>query len=102
MAALEVMQEQFPVDETAIRQGLETVNWPGRLEIFGHAPRVILDGAHNMQGVRALVEEMGILLNGRKVKLLFGAMKDKDWLGMLTELTRVADEIILLRLKNEE
>ncbi len=101
LAALELMQDRFPVDEAAIRQGLERVYWPGRLEIIGHTPVVILDGAHNMQGVKALVHEVRILVGGRKVKLLFGVMKDKDWSGMLTELTRVADEIVLTRVPME-
>ena len=62
-----------------------------------HHPRVILDGAHNSQGVKALAKELREFLGGKRVKLLFGAMKDKDWSDMLQELSKVSSEVLLTR-----
>ncbi|MFQ5850832.1 MAG: bifunctional folylpolyglutamate synthase/dihydrofolate synthase, partial [Candidatus Binatia bacterium] len=98
LAALEVTQAEVPVSATAVREGLETVFWPARFEVVLHHPTVILDGAHNSQGIEALVKEVGIFLGGKRVKLLFGAMKDKDWSSMLQGLSKVSAEVILTRI----
>ena len=58
---------------------------------------VILDGAHNNEGIGALVEEMRCLRGERNVKVLFAAMEDKDWPHMLAQLSRVASEVVLTR-----
>lgn len=97
LAALEVGRSRFPVGEAAVREGLETVRWPGRLEVVRDHPMVVLDGAHNTEGIKALVEEMRDLSGQRRVKLLFAAMEDKDWAHMLGELSAVASEALLTR-----
>jgi dihydrofolate synthase/folylpolyglutamate synthase len=97
LAALEVTDRDFPVSERAVREGLERVFWPARFEVILDHPRVILDGAHNSQGIKAVVKELRNFLGGKRVKLLFGAMKDKDWSEMLQELSKVSSEVLLTR-----
>ncbi len=97
LGALEAARPAFPVGEAAVREGLKTVFWPGRLEIVWERPMVILDGAHNNEGIGALVEEIRRLRGERSVKLLFAAMEDKDWPHMLAQLSRVASEAVLTR-----
>jgi dihydrofolate synthase/folylpolyglutamate synthase len=97
LAALEVTRRDFLVSERAVREGLERVFWPARFEVILHHPRVILDGAHNSQGVKALAKELREFLGGKRVKLLFGTMKDKDWSDMLQELSKVSSEVLLTR-----
>ena len=77
--------------------GLETVRWPGRFEIVQDHPAIVLDGAHNGEGVRALIEELENFREQRRVKLLFASMEDKDWRLMLESLSEVVDEIVLTR-----
>jgi dihydrofolate synthase / folylpolyglutamate synthase len=101
LAALELVQERFPVSEKALRQGLQTVRWPGRLEVMFDQPTVILDGAHNMEGIRALLDEMNELRGGRKIRLLFATMADKEWRLMLGALAKAVDEVILTRVEME-
>jgi len=97
LAGLEIAERDFPVPEGALREGLRTVRWPGRFEIVQDHPAIVLDGAHNGEGVRALIEELGNYREGRKVKLLFASMEDKDWRLMLESLSEVVDEIVLTR-----
>ena len=97
LAALELAEQRFPVSAAAVRGGLRTVEWPGRFEIVSQRPAVILDGAHNGEGVKALVEELEHFRVGKKVKLLFASMEDKDWRLMLSSLSALADEIVLTR-----
>lgn len=101
LATLELIQERFPVGEEALRQGLRTVRWPGRLETMIERPTVILDGAHNTEGIRALVDELNDLRQGRKVKLLFATMADKEWDLMLRELAKTVNEVIFTRVALE-
>ena len=97
IAALELGSDAFPVSEDAIRAGLATVFWPGRFEIARERPTVILDGAHNGEGVAALAAELENYRRGRAIKLLFASMEDKDWRLMLATLAKMADEVVLTR-----
>ncbi len=71
------------VGEVEIARGIATARWPGRLELVGG---VLLDGAHNPDGARALAVALAQLWPGRTVELVFGALGDKDHLGMLAAL----------------
>lgn len=83
IAAAHVVGGQFPVPETAIRHGLATVCWPGRLDVVSRQPLVLLDGAHNVDGIKALVRELPGIVSGRRVHLLFAVMRDKQWQPMI-------------------
>src|SRR5215471_12905391 len=95
LGALELIGDTFPAGEAAIRAGLDSVVWPGRFEVMCQNPTVVLDGAHNGEGVIALVDAVEEFREGRDVKLLFASMEDKDWRLMLDTLMTVADEIVL-------
>jgi dihydrofolate synthase/folylpolyglutamate synthase len=101
LAALELGSEAFAVSEDVVLEGLKTVAWPGRFEIVRESPTVILDGAHNGEGVSALAAELEEYRQGRKIKLLFASMEDKDWRLMLATLTRFTDEVVLTRVGME-
>jgi dihydrofolate synthase / folylpolyglutamate synthase len=102
IAALEVVSHHFPVNEEAIRSGLQNVSWPGRLEVMLTDPTVIIDGAHNGEGIRVLVDELRALRNGRRIRMLFAVMEDKDRRFMLNALAEVVDEIVLTRVSQLE
>jgi len=72
-------------DPRAMRQGLETARWPGRLQLISGAPSILLDGAHNVAGAEALAAHLA-LRGGPKPVLLFAAMADKDLAGILLPL----------------
>ena len=101
LAALELAEESFSISEHVIRQGLQTVCWPGRLEVMLEHPQVVLDGAHNPEGARALVDELSDARGQRNIKLLFATMADKEWEIMLRALTRVVDEVVFTRVEME-
>lgn len=66
------------LDAGAIRRGLAATSWPGRLERIRQNPDVFLDGAHNPAGARALAGYIRHFHHGRRVWMIFGAMRDKD------------------------
>jgi dihydrofolate synthase/folylpolyglutamate synthase len=101
LGALEVAGGAFPVSGALIREGLATVSWPGRFEVMLERPTVVLDGAHNGEGVKALVETIEDFRQGRRIKLLFASMEDKEWRLMLNMLVDVVDEMVLTRVSME-
>ncbi len=98
LAALEVVEAQgFHVPEEAVRRGLASVRWPGRLEVVRTAPLVILDGAHNPAGARSLRAALEEFLPGRRLVLVCGMLADKDAAGALAEMAAPAAEVVATR-----
>jgi dihydrofolate synthase / folylpolyglutamate synthase len=65
------------IPDEAIEQGIAAARWPGRLERVSERPEIILDGAHNPAGARALAAYIDRFYAGRNVRLIYGAMRDK-------------------------
>lgn len=80
----------FNLPETALRKGIEKATWPGRMEIVGKAPRILLDGAHNAAGGEALAEALQYIPHDRLI-LVAGVMADKDAEGIFAPLFPVID-----------
>jgi dihydrofolate synthase/folylpolyglutamate synthase len=75
-------------------QGMQEARWPGRLEHVAPNPDVILDGAHNPAGARALAAYLRRFYGGRKIWMIFGAMRDKAVAEVGRILFDVADELV--------
>ena len=73
-------QRGLAVDENGVREALQATSWPGRLENFSQG--IYLDGAHNPHAIHRLVE-YARTFSDKRVKILFGALKRKDYQGML-------------------
>jgi dihydrofolate synthase/folylpolyglutamate synthase len=82
------------VGEPALAAGIATAIWPGRLERVGD---VLLDGAHNPDGARALARALAELHPGRPAELVFGVLGDKDHRAMLAALGPAARRLHLVR-----
>lgn len=94
----------WDVSEEALRDGLAQVQWPGRLEWF-HLPQntdVLLDGAHNPHGISALTRTLkDRFFRERRIRLVFGAMADKNVERMATLLAPHVAEVHLALLPHE-
>lgn len=96
LAALERLGERgFPVNEQALREGLASARWPGRMQQLGHSPQLWLDGAHNPQGAATLAATVREVLAGRRVRLVFGVLADKEWPQMVEALFPLAASLFL-------
>ncbi len=79
----------------AVREAFATVTAPGRLERVRAAPSVLLDGAHNPHGARALATALREEFAFRRLVAVVGVMRDKDAAGILEELEPVVDEVVV-------
>jgi dihydrofolate synthase/folylpolyglutamate synthase len=102
LAAVELLQDHgFKIPESVIRQGLQQVRWPGRLEIVSRKPNIVLDGAHNPAAAATLAQALKRDLSYRRLLLVLGVMADKDIKGILQRLLPLADVVIFSRPRYE-
>ena len=101
LALLEICgQAECPVDESAVRTGLQHVKWPGRLEVVAREPLVILDGAHNPSAATVLFDFLHAQLQdlpARSLILVVGMMADKNHREFLKTFQPIAKEVILTK-----
>jgi dihydrofolate synthase/folylpolyglutamate synthase len=98
LRAVEALRSRgLAITREQVELGVESTRWPGRLEVVRTHPTLLLDGAHNPAGARALAAYLDTLPEGGKLLLVFGAMKDKDLPGIMEPLFPRAARIFLTR-----
>jgi dihydrofolate synthase / folylpolyglutamate synthase len=83
------------MEDDVVRHGLGAVQVPGRLEVVHREPTVLLDGAHNPHGARALAASIAEAFEFRDLILVAGLLDDKDAAGILGELRDVVAHVIV-------
>ncbi len=83
------------LEENTIQAGILSARWPGRLECVSRSPDVLLDGAHNPAGARALAAYISEFYTDRPVWMVFGAMRDKAIDEVISALFPLASQLIL-------
>ncbi|KRM22289.1 bifunctional folylpolyglutamate synthase/dihydrofolate synthase [Latilactobacillus graminis] len=90
---LQLTQQTLTIRD--IKRGLNRVSWPGRFEKINDEPLIVLDGAHNPEGVAQLVQTIQHHFKNRDIYLLFGALGDKNLDQMLPPLKKIATRLVL-------
>lgn len=92
-----VLQKRgWKITDEQIREGIESVRWPGRFELMRKDPMFIIDGGHNPQCIEALVKNIRDYLPGRELTVLTGVLGDKDFHCMYRDVTQYAKEFITI------
>lgn len=95
LAAIDALREKgWRISEEAVREGLAATRWGARLEVLHREPTVLLDGAHNPDGVTALSNALYELFGEEKLTLVMGVMADKDYVEMLELIAPRAKRVI--------
>ena len=98
MAVLDIIdclqRRGWGITENAIRVGLAQATWSGRFEVLSREPLLIVDGAHNPNGVEALVDTIRAYFPDQKINFVMGVMKDKDYHTMLRLIAPYAARFI--------
>ncbi len=92
IAAVEALLER-PLDEDAVRGALASATAPGRLEVVGRHPLVVLDGAHNPDAAGALARALPEAFVWDRLHLVAGVFSNKDLEGIADRLAPLADEV---------
>jgi dihydrofolate synthase/folylpolyglutamate synthase len=125
LETVQALQGKIPVSDEAIRSGLESVNWPGRLQLITgpSGQRILLDGAHNVAGVKALREALESCNSNfrsagsplmrelqragpeagapQKFTFIIGILGDKDWRPICEVLAPLAARIFTVPVASE-
>ena len=91
LAALEALAERLPISAQAVRNGLATVQLPGRFQVVAGQPVLVLDVAHNPHAVAALAANLDQMGYFPRTHAVFGAMRDKDVPAMLRRMAPLVD-----------
>lgn len=94
----EILQSEYNVNisREAIYTGLHKVQWPGRLELISLKPKVLLDGAHNVDGAQVLAQALPLYQRKRLI-LCLGMLADKEREKVVGILAPLADEIFVTK-----
>jgi len=96
LASAEILlKKNFRITRGAVREGLRKTCLHGRFEIVRRNPTVVLDSAHNPSAAEALVASLREHFPGRKIRFVFGAMRDKDIRGILEVFAEAGKEFYL-------
>lgn len=93
----------FPVTREALYEGVSTVAWPCRFHVLRERPVIVVDGAHNPDGINTLSGTLDDVFPGKRFSFITGILRDKDWRRMLRILLKnnAIDEIVFTRPDNE-
>ncbi len=81
------------VDNQTIATGLANARWPGRMDIISEDPFILIDGAHNPSGVRALVDSLVGEFPNIKFSFIMAVMADKDYVEMAQIISPIAERV---------
>jgi len=103
VATVHNLQTQIPVRDDVIKRGLRDVHWPGRLQLLTRASgqQILVDGAHNLDGVKVLVAALPPGHPDQKPTFILGILGDKDWRAMCEMLAPLAARILLVAVGSE-
>ncbi|MDD3234939.1 MAG: bifunctional folylpolyglutamate synthase/dihydrofolate synthase [Candidatus Cloacimonetes bacterium] len=75
--------KSITVQEESVRLALQSINWQGRMQVLSTSPVLIIDGAHNVHGVTALMKTLASMFPQRKLKFIISILGDKDYSEMI-------------------
>ncbi len=87
-ASLAIEACQHITNQMNIEKGLSMAKWAGRLECLSKNPFLLVDGAHNIQGISGLKKYLEKFFSGQKIVILFGVLKDKAHEEMISEFLK--------------
>ena len=99
LITLDFLKDEFSICERDIYEGLLTTRNPGRLELINKNPRVLVDGSHNREAIDALIDSISSY-KYRKLIVGFSILKDKDYDYVIDSLAKIADGIIVTKIKD--
>ena len=95
MQAIEVLNNKNIIDISIanIVKSIKNVSWKGRLEVLSNNPYVVIDGAHNIQGIKTLSRNIKKYFKYENLYLILGILADKDVEEMIKIITPMAKKV---------
>ena len=85
------------ISSDAISRGFEKVVWPCRMEVLQDSPTLVIDGAHNPQSIRSVMDSLPTYFDFNKLVVIFGASRDKDLEEMIKDISLLQPTVVVVR-----
>ncbi|MDS0527522.1 bifunctional folylpolyglutamate synthase/dihydrofolate synthase [Clostridium sp. SHJSY1] len=89
-------KENLEIVEDEVKSSIASVKWIGRLEVMNRNPLIVIDGAHNIQGIKGLAANVREYFKYKNIYLLLGILADKQVEDMVKEITPMAKKVYAL------
>lgn len=99
LAVAAVRAAGIACSDECVAAALAGVHWPARFQFL--SDRLVLDGAHNLHSARALVETWREVFQDERPTVVFGALQEKEYAGMLKVLAEIASDFVFVPVQNE-
>ena len=99
--SLILKEKGYKIEEENIKRAIENVKWPCRFQILQKNPYIIVDGAHNVDGIKNLMKNLKKIFPDKKFSFLVGILKDKDYKNMVKILEKYTENIIFTKPNSE-
>lgn len=96
-----LIEEGIKIEPSAIYNGFAAAKWPGRFEIICNEPYIVLDGGHNIQGIGVLVTALKKYFSHKKIRIVCGMLRDKEYGKMIERLGEVSSDFIAVRANSQ-
>lgn len=96
LTAVEVLSKIEGFKLKNIEKGIEKAVWKGRLEVLNKKPLIVIDGAHNIQGIKSLKENVEKYFKYNNMHLLIGILADKQVEDMINEIVPISSDVVAL------
>ncbi len=94
-----IKKQEFNLEK--IQEGLLNVNWIGRMQILQTNPTIIVDGAHNEEGISALVKNLKEIFPDKKLRIAVAILRDKKLDKMIAELGKISEKLYISKNKSK-
>ncbi|MDC3412477.1 bifunctional folylpolyglutamate synthase/dihydrofolate synthase [Terrihalobacillus insolitus] len=101
MALAQLKEMGWPIEIDKMKEGLREAQLPGRFESIHQNPRIILDGAHNVEGIKAFIQTVQQRFPNDKKHVLFAGFQDKPLQKMIVEMEGAFDRFTLTTFSHE-
>jgi dihydrofolate synthase / folylpolyglutamate synthase len=100
-AVEQLINQGADISKGHILKALKKVKWPGRLEVMSSKPLVVIDGAHNIDGIKKLTESVVMYFSYEKIILILGILADKQVREMINTIVPKAHKVIAVTPNSE-
>ncbi len=101
ISAIEILNKNgMNISNSDIETGLKNAKWPARFELLSKKPLIIFDGSHNPEGVTAAVNSIKRYFGNKKVNIISGVMRDKDYSFIAKSIAEIANTVHCVTVDN--
>lgn len=98
LKVIDILREEgVKISDRAVENGFAAAKWSGRFEVLGKKPYFIIDGAHNEDGARKLIQSIRFYFTNRKIIYIMGILKDKEYDKIISLTAPFAEHIITVK-----